>query len=403
MLLKRAVQPQLLSAAEKRYAKFAPAAYLCGAVAHFLIIFVFSYIGLRFMAYFNMVSVSVFLLSFFFIRRGMILLSALLPTIEVILHAGLAVYFLGWGSGFQYYLFVLPIIGFFYPGKRFSVICTLCSAFSFFVLIILFSNGEGNVHFSAPVLIYFYAGNVLVVITILSIFAYTFSRVVAQAEDKLQIQYERAENLLQNILPQSVAERLKNRREIIADGFTQASILFADIQNFTEFSARIKPSELVGILNGLFSAFDDLIEPCGVEKIKTIGDAYMVASGLPETNGRHAEQILNFAVAMLSATQEYNQKHDLNFFIRIGINSGPVVAGVIGKKKYIYDLWGDAVNIASRMEASGAPGQIHITESTFQLIKGKYDVIKRNPIEIKGKGLMQTYFIKLKDNSSVHG
>jgi len=191
----------------------------------------------------------------------------------------------------------------------------------------------------------------------------------------------------------SAAQQQKEKEQLIADGFPQASILFADLQNFTEFAGMTHPQKLVHTLNELFSSFDDLLEQHGVEKIKTIGDAYMVASGLPQASDIHAEQISNYALEMLSAVKDFNRKQGLDFTVRIGINSGPVVAGVVGKKKYAYDLWGDTVNVASRMEASGAPGLIHISESTRRLIRDKFDTIKREPLHIKGKGLMQTYFL----------
>jgi len=191
----------------------------------------------------------------------------------------------------------------------------------------------------------------------------------------------------------SAAQQQKEKEQLIADGFPQASILFADLQNFTEFAGATRPEELVHTLNELFSSFDDLLDQHGIEKIKTIGDAYMVASGLPQTSDIHAEQISGYALDMLSAVKDFNQRRGLDFAVRIGIHSGPVVAGVVGKKKYAYDLWGDTVNVASRMEASGAPGLIHISESTRRLIRDKFDTIKREPLHIKGKGLMQTYFL----------
>lgn len=228
----------------------------------------------------------------------------------------------------------------------------------------------------------------------LGLVAYTFSRAVNETEELLRIQHERAERLLRNILPVSVGERLKEKEQLIADGFAQASILFADLQNFTEFAGTTSPQRLVRTLNVLFSAFDDLLEHHGVEKIKTIGDAYMVASGLPGKSDNHAEQITDYALAMLSAVKNFNEEEGYNFSLRIGIHSGPVVAGVVGKKKYAYDLWGDTVNVASRMETSGVPGLIHLSESTFNLIKDKYRLTKREPIMIKGKGLIQTFLLR---------
>ena len=162
----------------------------------------------------------------------------------------------------------------------------------------------------------------------------------------------------------------------------------------TTLSGRLSPLELVDFLNQLFSDFDYLVEELGLEKIKTIGDAYMVASGLPEPRTDHAEAIANMALEMNKVINQVSLLYNENFKIRIGINTGKVVAGVIGKKRLIYDLWGDAVNIASRMESSGEPGKIQVTESTYKLLKNKYILSKRGTVNVKGKGDMVTYWLE---------
>jgi class 3 adenylate cyclase len=326
-------------------------------------------------------------------QRSNLLLTALLVNLEVNAHAALAVYFLGWDSWFQFYIISLVLAGFFYPDKKVSFATALLAAANFILLFFLFAAGAPAFPVSAPVINLFQLFNGFSVLMIIGIFAYSFRQVVDDAEGQLQVQYDRAERLLRNILPVSIGERLKEKEQLIADGFQEASILFADLQNFTEFAGTTRPEELVLTLNELFSSFDDLLEPHGIEKIKTIGDAYMVASGLPQESDRHAAQITGYALDMLTAVKDFNKKRGRDFSVRIGINSGPVVAGVVGKKKYAYDLWGDTVNVAARMEASGAAGAIHISENTHRLIKDKFDTIKREPLHIKGKGLMQTYFI----------
>lgn len=210
----------------------------------------------------------------------------------------------------------------------------------------------------------------------------------------LQYQQEQSERLLLNILPEEIAHRLKHSFDTIADNFTDVTVLFADIVGFTQLSSRISPSELVGLLNEIFSAFDHLAEKHGLEKIKTIGDAYMVVGGLPTPRPDHAEAIAEMALDMQEAIEKLSCDRGEFIKLRIGINSGAVVAGVIGIKKFSYDLWGDTVNTASRMESHGLPGCIHVTSATYELLKDKYLFENRGTIKIKGKGEMTTYFIK---------
>ncbi|MEG3881122.1 adenylate/guanylate cyclase domain-containing protein [Microcoleus sp. herbarium7] len=214
-----------------------------------------------------------------------------------------------------------------------------------------------------------------------------------QAEAALRLEQEKSDRLLLNILPQPIAERLKQDQSIIADTFAEVTVLFADIVGFTQISAQISPPELVSLLNDIFSTFDRLAEKHGLEKIKTIGDAYMVVGGLPKPRSDHAEAIAQMAIDMQQAITEFSDTHDRDFSIRIGINSGPVVAGVIGIKKFIYDLWGDTVNTASRMESHGLPGRIQVTSATKQRLHHKFLFESRGTIEVKGKGEMITYFI----------
>ncbi|MBP0000727.1 MAG: HAMP domain-containing protein [Cyanobacteria bacterium SID2] len=215
---------------------------------------------------------------------------------------------------------------------------------------------------------------------------------------------ERAENLLLNILPETIADRLKHDRSAIAENFDEVTILFADIVGFTQLSAQLTPIKLVELLNRMFSTFDRLAEQLNLEKIKTIGDAYMVASGLPLPRPDHAEAIAEMALEMQAAVRRFHDEGGHPFQIRVGMNSGVVVAGVIGQKKFIYDLWGDAVNIASRMESSGKPGQIQVTQATYEILKDKYILEARGAIQVKGKGEMQTYWLKGRkgDRSEIH-
>ena len=212
-------------------------------------------------------------------------------------------------------------------------------------------------------------------------------------ESELRKERNKTENLLLNLLPEPIAERLKEEPGVIADKFEKATILFADLVNFTQISTTMPATKLVYLLNEIFSTFDELTEKHGLEKIKTIGDAYMVAGGIPIARPDHAEASAEMALDMLVAIDELNVKLEGTFDLRIGINSGPVVAGVIGTKKFIYDLWGNAVNTASRMESHGVPGRIQVSFYTYELLRDKYEFEERGLIDIKGQGEMRTYFL----------
>jgi len=214
------------------------------------------------------------------------------------------------------------------------------------------------------------------------------------AEAALDRAHQRSEELLLNILPPSIARRLKQDGGTIADGFSGVTVMFADIVGFTRLSARLPPERIVALLNELFCKFDDLAGSLGLEKIKTIGDCYMVAGGLPEPHPDHADRVARMALAMLAIVEELATRTGEALSVRIGIHSGPVVAGVIGKRKFIYDLWGDTVNIASRMESHGIPGTIQLTAASCALLDGKYRVQRRGTIEVKGKGEMETWLLE---------
>ncbi|MBP0018726.1 MAG: PAS domain S-box protein [Cyanobacteria bacterium SBLK] len=220
-----------------------------------------------------------------------------------------------------------------------------------------------------------------------------------QAEAALREQQAKSESLLLNILPKPIADRLKEETNTIADSFDEVTVLFADLVGFTEMSAKLSPIEVVEQLNAIFSEFDRLTECYQLEKIKTIGDAYMVVGGLPEVREDHAEIVAEMALEMQVAIAKINVAKQQDFKIRVGINTGSVVAGVIGMKKFIYDLWGDTVNTASRMESHGKAGWIQVTETTYQRLRDRYAFTERGLIPIKGKGEMKTYWLTGKKSS----
>jgi adenylate cyclase len=228
-----------------------------------------------------------------------------------------------------------------------------------------------------------------IVFTLLAVFASERR----QALDALRIEQAKAEELLLNILPKSIAERLKAQTRPIADHFGSASILFADVVDFTPWSEQLQPEQVVGHLDLLFSHFDGLAEEYGLEKIKTIGDAYMVAAGVPTPRPDHARALALVGLDMLAAMREHEDLAALGLELRIGINSGPVVAGVIGRKRFLYDLWGDSVNTASRMESHGAPGRIQITRATYELLADEFVCEPRGTIVVKGKGEIEVWYL----------
>jgi guanylate cyclase len=235
--------------------------------------------------------------------------------------------------------------------------------------------------------------NIAVGGTIVFILLAVFAAQRRDALAALRVEQEKAENLLLNILPRSIAEKLKAQTQPIADQIGAASILFADVVDFTPWSERLQPAEVVGYLDRLFSHFDDLAERYGLEKIKTIGDCYMVAAGVPTPRSDHARAIALMALDMLDAMHSHDDVRDLGLELRVGINSGPVVAGVIGRKRFLYDLWGDAVNTASRMESHGMPGRIQITRETYELLADEFECEARGRIPVKGKGEIEAWYL----------
>jgi class 3 adenylate cyclase len=212
--------------------------------------------------------------------------------------------------------------------------------------------------------------------------------------EELRIAKERNETLLLSILPRAVVDRINEGAGMVADHIPEATILFADIVNFTPFSGKLSASDVVGVLNRIFSAFDRLVEQHGAEKIKTIGDGYMVAVGLPEPCEDHAEIAAKLSLAMLDSLAGIRDEIGAPIQLRIGLHTGPAVAGVIGERKFAYDIWGTTVNIASRMESHGVPDRVHVSKSVADRLAGQFRIVPRGTVEVKGAGLMETYFLE---------
>lgn len=250
----------------------------------------------------------------------------------------------------------------------------------------------GN-NLSPFLIILFFVLNITAISSILMVILAFFISQKDRAFDLLAVEQAKSDGLLLNILPKEIAPILKNQPGTIARHYDSASILFADIVNFTPWSAELPAKEMVEMLNEIFSYFDSLLDKYGVEKIRTIGDNYMAASGVPTPRPDHAQALARMALDMCAYIRNRPPRAGKRLDFRIGINSGPVIAGVIGKRKFVYDLWGDPVNTASRMESSGEAGKIQITCETYELIKDEFLCEPRGMIAVKGKGEMKTWYL----------
>ena len=375
--------------------RLAPAA----AAVHVLYVPLFAWWGVWPLAAFNVVSVAVWGTAILLMRRGRYLPGARLIFVEMVVHAGLVVLFVGWGFGGQYYLLVTTVGAFTFPLGRRQQLMFLATCTTLFVVGYYYTLQVAPIYEvpSVPLA-------VLNILNIAAVFGFvalsiaTPTAAVKRAQDAFVAEHARSERLLTNVLPVPIAERLKKQEEVIADGVDGASVLFADIVGFTVLSSQRTPDEVVSMLNRVFTRLDALVDEFGLEKIKTIGDAYMVAAGIPVPREDHAQVLARFALAARDELAEHNLTADVPVELRIGINSGPVVAGVIGRRRFLYDLWGDTVNTASRMESHGLPGQIQITESTRALLDGEFTCTERGVIDVKGKGPTRTWLVEAERN-----
>jgi class 3 adenylate cyclase len=241
----------------------------------------------------------------------------------------------------------------------------------------------------------------------LGLLSRTFNDMVAHIREKTEIIEQKNrenERLLLNILPEAIAVRLKNGETTIADSFAEVTVLFADIVGFTSMSAVTKPRDMVNMLNDLFTRFDRSAQKAGVEKIKTIGDAYMAVAGVPTPYPDHTRRMVVLALEMLQHVSDFREETGWQLSIRIGINTGPVVAGVIGSSKFIYDLWGDTVNVASRMESHGVAGSIQVTQPVYERLADEFAFEERGDVEVKGKGMLHTWLLHspVREESRAH-
>lgn len=326
--------------------------------------------------------------------RGNEVLWTALFSLQLISMLNLCIYHFGWEGGFQYPLVTTFVFTFLprYKSYFFPIVVSLVNFLA--ILVGFYFTQHANLdrpEYSETLINTMHFTNLIATCLGLAIMSILYQKDTHESEMEVAHEKLKSEDLLHNILPISIADRLKEDQTIIADGFENVSVMFADIVGFTKMSERKSPDELVAQLNAVFTRFDELVEKYGLEKIKTIGDAYMVSGGLPEHDPGHLEKMADMALDMLSIMKESPELEDLE--IRIGIHAGPVVAGVIGVKKFAYDLWGDTVNTASRMESHGVAGQINVTESVRNQLVGKFSFEDRGILEVKGKGEMKLFLL----------
>ena len=367
-----------------------------GIISHFLLLIIFWALGFHTLALYNIFSVFIFSFSNWQLyRRNLAWAAYGCILLEVPLHAVLATLYLGFESGFWLLIFITVSFNILYPGISRSVRFLLgFVAVSMLGVVAIIAIGNGPIEevFSG-LSSFFLLMNLSLLALVVMVLITSYDLAVEQAEMAQQLEFERAETLLLNILPTEIAVRLKAQEEPLADAHDEVSVLFADIAGFTNLSRILSADSLISLLNDLFTRFDTLAEGYGAEKIKTIGDAYMVAAGL-RGEPDHAEKIADLAIGMQNTFDDFRHKHKLNLKLRIGIHSGSVVAGVIGKKKFSYDLWGDTVNLASRMESEGVGDRIQISAETLALLPERFDTVPRGEIKIKGHHPRQCFLLE---------
>ena len=369
---------------------------LFAGLSHFWLIFLYQASGTPAIANAQYVSVAAWIVAYALIVKGHIHAAALLGFAEVTGNAFVVTYFVGVGTLIYLPVMTLPGIVFLQPRRlrRKTPLLLILAPLSVIGMHYLARIHPPEYVLAPWVQDMWILHNVILAATISMLTVLLFSTMTERAMKEAHFQRDRADELLMNVLPRRIADRLKGGERTIADGINQASVVFVDIAGFTVLSAKLSPHQLVDLLNALFSRFDARLEEFGMEKIKTIGDAYMAASGVLDPTPDHAVQTVRFALAVLDDVEVLNRERGTQLQVRVGIDSGPLVAAVIGTSKFIYDLWGDTVNTASRMESHGSIGRIQITEATYRLVRQDMECEALGTVPVKGKGEIPVWLIK---------
>jgi class 3 adenylate cyclase len=343
----------------------------------------------------NLLLGMMFLIVLIFNEKGWRVLAALWLIITSYISVLLFLYLLGYSSGVPvicFLIIILPYMTFPRKARKLAHGFSILACLTLIVAVSLQSNINAHYDELDPYLSQ--VVNISITGFICLALIWSMSVLIDRSEESLMAEQKKTDDLLHNILPVNVAKDLKETGRTIPKRHENVTILFTDFKGFTELVASISEITLVNELNAIFGRFDEIVEEAGVEKIETIGDAYVAASGLGEGIAEHAINCITAAQQMLYYLKERNRKHEIKWRMRVGIHSGPIVAGVVGKKKFRYDLFGDTINTASRMESLGEPGKINISGPTYQLVKNDIDCEYRGKIHAKGKGEMEMYFVK---------
>lgn len=304
-------------------------------------------------------------------------------------------WYIGTDSGLQFYFLVTASIVVLILGIEHIVLASIVAGLGVVLTITLqfLVPGDTGVQPKWALTLGFVTSTIFAVVMVIATVWYAL-REISRAEAAMEMEYQRSESLLANILPPSIAARLKDpERDVIADKYDDASILFADIAGYTKRASDTAPADLVRFLDELYTAFDQLVDKHGLEKIKTSGDSYMVVSGVPEPRPDHVEALARLALDMAAAVADLRDPVGRPVPLRIGLASGPVVAGVVGARRFFYDVWGDAVNVASRMESTDLEGRIQVPQAMYERLKSDFVLEERGDVDVKGKGVMHTWYL----------
>jgi len=394
--------PQHIPLEEFRYYRlFRVVLGLC-FIMHGLYMVLFFVLDIKDLFYIQFLSLGIFSIALYLNERRKYFASIALGTFEVVSHQIICVALIGPESGFQYNLLVCSMISFMLPPGKLIIksVLLLSNLIGFLVIYFIVAERVPIYELETEVANWLGFTNISFTFLLLGFFGMYFTKAMEDTEDKLNVEREKSDSLLNNILPKHVGDELKTTGKATTKKYDNVTILFTDFKEFTKLVASIPATKLVEELNDIFGRFDDIMGEFEIEKIETIGDAYMAACGLTEENSNHALKCVEAAQRMLSFLNERNMKSKIQWNMRVGIHSGPVVAGVVGKKKYGYDLFGDTVNTASRIESNGEAGKINISETTYRILKhnAKFTFENRGRISAKGKGELGMWFVNVDDS-----
>ena len=388
--------PATIRAEHYRFYIISNIGYTVGWAIHLDWFFVFLYLGQYRMAAIQVVSIAAHVFAIILNRKGRHQEAMMIGMLEVVGHQLLAVYLLGWGAGFQY---IIPAIALFpflkHDGSLIiKSLLVLCCMSGFLYLEVFFKNAVPVYTLSHAAINFFNYSNIIFCFMFLATWGIFITIAIHRSEAILVEEKKRSDDLLLNILPAEVAEELKEKGSAAAKYFDNVTVMFTDFVNFTNVSERMTPQELIDELDTCFKAFDGIIGKYSIEKIKTIGDAYLAVAGLPKADDLHAVHTIR---AAMEINEFMNARKKLmgeqTFDIRVGIHTGSVVAGIVGVKKFAYDIWGDTVNVAARMEQNSEKGRVNISGITYDIVKSRFNCEYRGKIIAKNKGELDMYFV----------